>query len=104
MEKLHKLREILCEELEEIAEKAEISVGDLEAVYKLLHAIKNIDEIKMYAGGARIISDYEKSSRSYSLEHEKREIVDDLNEMIRMVSTDAEREAIRRCMEAVRAI
>lgn len=104
MEKLHKLREILCGELEEIAEKDEMSVGDLEAVYKLLRAIKNIDEIKMYAGGARIISDYEKSSRSYSLEHEKREIVDDLNEMLSIAPTEAEKEAIKRCVEAVRAI
>lgn len=47
MEKLYKLKEKLCSELEEIARKPEMSAGDLEAVHKLTDTIKNIDKICM---------------------------------------------------------
>lgn len=44
---MHELKEKLCEELEEIARKPEMSAGDLEAVHKLTDTIKNIDKIEM---------------------------------------------------------
>lgn len=47
MKYLHELREKLCEELQEIAEKQDMSAGDLEAVHKLTDTIKNIDKIEM---------------------------------------------------------
>ena len=45
MEYMHELKEKLCEELEEIARKPEMSAGDLEAAHKLTDTIKNIDKI-----------------------------------------------------------
>lgn len=47
MKYLHKLRELLCEELEKIAEKGELSAGSLETAHKLTDTIKNIDKIEM---------------------------------------------------------
>ncbi|MDR3929697.1 MAG: hypothetical protein Q3Y27_02390 [Clostridia bacterium] len=47
MKYLHELKEKLCEELQEIAEKQDMSAGDLEAVHKLTDTIKNIDKIEM---------------------------------------------------------
>lgn len=47
MEYMYGLKEKLCEELEEIARKPEMSAGDLEAVHKLTDTIKNIDKIVM---------------------------------------------------------
>lgn len=44
---MYELKEKLCEELEEIARKPEMSAGDLEAVHKLTDTIKNIDKIEM---------------------------------------------------------
>lgn len=44
---MHELKEKLCEELEEIARKPEMSAGDLEAVHKLTDTIKNIDKIEL---------------------------------------------------------
>ena len=44
---MHELKEKLCEELEEIARKPEMSAGDLEAAHKLTDTIKNIDKIEM---------------------------------------------------------
>ena len=45
MEELYKLKETLCNELEEYAKKGKMSAGDLDVVDKLSHTIKNIDKI-----------------------------------------------------------
>lgn len=47
MEYMYELKEKLCDELEEIARKPEMSAGDLETVHKLTDTIKNIDKIGM---------------------------------------------------------
>ena len=47
MKSLYDLKEVLCGELEEIAQKPEMSAGDLETVHKLTDTIKNIDKIVM---------------------------------------------------------
>lgn len=47
MKHLEELREILCRELEEIAERGELSAGTLETVDKLTHTLKNLDKIMM---------------------------------------------------------
>lgn len=47
MEKLHKLKEKLWAELEELADKREMGAGDLEVVHKITDTIKNIDKICM---------------------------------------------------------
>ena len=48
---MSELRETLCMELEEISEKRELSMGDLETVHKLTDTIKNIDKIGMMGEG-----------------------------------------------------
>ena len=45
MRALEDLREMLCDELDEIAKKQEMSAGDLETIHKLTDTIKNIDKI-----------------------------------------------------------
>ena len=47
MKHLEELREVLCRELEEIAERGELSAGTLETVDKLTHTLKNLDKIMM---------------------------------------------------------
>ena len=51
MDYMHDLKEKLCDELEEIARKPEMSAGDLEAIHKLTDTIKNIDKIEMLEDG-----------------------------------------------------
>lgn len=46
--KLYELRDILCEELDKIAPKGELSAGELETAHKLTATIKNIDKIMMF--------------------------------------------------------
>ena len=47
MDKLHDLKDKLCEELEEIARKPDMGPGDLELIHKLTDTIKNIGKIEM---------------------------------------------------------
>lgn len=47
MKALHNLKEMLCRELEELAEKENLSMGDLDLANKLTDTIKNIDKIVM---------------------------------------------------------
>jgi hypothetical protein len=45
MHKMEELKEMLCEELEKITKKGELSAGSLDVVDKLTHSIKSIDTI-----------------------------------------------------------
>lgn len=47
MHALYKLKDMLCQELEEYGERGELSAGSLEIVDTLAHAIKNLDRVIM---------------------------------------------------------
>lgn len=47
MRYMDKLKDMLCEELEEYAEKKSLSASDLEMIHKLTDTIKNITKIEM---------------------------------------------------------
>ena len=51
MDYMHELKEKLCDELEEIANKGELGAGDLEIIHKLTDTIKNLDKIGMLEDG-----------------------------------------------------
>ena len=123
MEYMYKLKEKLCEELEEIARKPEMSAGDLEAAHKLTDTIKNIDKIAMLEedGGYSRAGDWEADMRGtyargssyrgrkrdsmgrYSRDgrysrHASPDMMDKLQTMMDNASTERERDAIRRLM------
>lgn len=120
---MHELKEKLCEELEEIARKPEMSAGDLEAAHKLTDTIKNIDKIEMleeddgysragnweadmrgtYARGSSYRGRKRDSMGRYSREgrysrHASPDMMDKLQTMMDNASTERERDAIRRLM------
>lgn len=45
MQKMEELRDMLCEELDKITKKGELSTGSLDVIDKLTHSIKSIDTI-----------------------------------------------------------
>lgn len=47
MKSLHELKEMLCDELDNIVKRKEISVGSLDTIQKLTDSIKNIYKIEM---------------------------------------------------------
>ena len=48
MHGIYKVEEMLCEELEKIGEKEELTAGSLETADKLSHALKNVQKIIEY--------------------------------------------------------
>lgn len=130
MEHMHELKEKLCEELEEIGRKGELSAGDLETVHKLTDTIKNIYKIGMleedgysHAGDWEAMGRYdddmsyarrrrdsmgryvrdERDGRDgrYSRDGSKQSMMRKLDEMMKNASTERERDALRRCMEQI---
>lgn len=51
MNSMYELRDKLCEGLDDIARKGDVSMGDLDVIHKAVSAIKNIDKIAMLEGG-----------------------------------------------------
>lgn len=45
IDKMYKIRDMLCDELDKIADKGELSAGTLTIVDTLFHAIKNADKV-----------------------------------------------------------
>lgn len=45
MHKMEELRDMLCEELDKLTKKGELSAGSLDVIDKLTHSIKSIDTI-----------------------------------------------------------
>lgn len=117
MHKLENLRDTLCEELEKLAKKEEISMSDLEMIDKLSHSVKNLDKILhensygySYNSYARRGRDGDNDGRynegrsrdgysnrdSYA--NYSREMSDKLRRMMNETSSDRERDVIMRCI------
>ena len=58
MHEMEELKQMLCDELEKITRKGELSAGSLDAVDKLTHSIKSIETIMA-------MNDYSNEGRSY---------------------------------------
>lgn len=119
---MYELRNMLCDELDELARKGDLGAGDLEIAHKLTGTIKNIDKIEMmeddgysrdgdYSRGgdwqadmrgtygrgssyARRGTHYVRGhySRADSMEHLREQI----NDMMRETDDDRVKEALRR--------
>ena len=50
MEYMHKIKKMLCKELEEYGEKKSLSGADVEMIHKLTDTVKNLDKIEMLEG------------------------------------------------------
>lgn len=66
MDYMHELKEKLCDELEEIANKEELGAGDLEIIHKLTDTIKNLDKIGMLEDDYSQAGDWEIEGRAYN--------------------------------------
>ena len=117
---LRNLREMLCKELDEIAEKREMSAGDLDAIQKLTSSIKNTYKIEMleeggysrdgeweadmrgtYGRGISYRGRHRDSMGRYSRTDAREHMRSTLEDMMREADDDKTRDAIRRCMEQI---
>lgn len=121
MNAMYDIRDMLCKELDEIARKGEMSVGDLEVVHKLTDTIKNIDKIEMledsgYSRGGDWSADirgtygrgssYADRSRHYVRGHYSRADAREhmrahIEDMMRTADDDRVRDALRRALDAM---
>lgn len=119
---LESLRDMLCEELEEIASKGELSAGTLDTVDKLTHTIKNIDKIMMYeehshasdweADGHMRGNSYRRSRDSigrysrddgysrggYSRDSETEHMIEQLEDMMKTAGGESEHMALKKAI------
>lgn len=124
MKALNELRDMFCDELEEIARKPEMSAGDLDTVHKLTDTVKNIDKICMMDESCdySMAGDWEMAGRGryergnsyarsrdakgrytgrYSRADAKESMVERLEDMLDDARGDKERSAIRRCIDQI---
>lgn len=66
MAKMEELREMLCEELDKITKKGELSAGSLDVIDKLTHSIKSIDTIIVMEDAGYSSDDYSIRGNSYA--------------------------------------
>ena len=148
MHYMHDLKDLLCAELEDYAEKGKksgkMSMGDLESIHKLTDTVKNILKIDMleeesgysedgaYMGEGRIygtsydgydrgtsyargrgryakrdsMGRYSRDGRGmrdgYIREDGKAYMMEQIEDMMEDAEKPAEKEALRRCMEALK--
>ena len=148
MHYMHDLKDLLCAELEDYAEKGKksgkMSMGDLDSIHKLTDTVKNILKIDMlegetgysedgaYMGEGRIygtsydgydrgtsysrgrgryakrdsMGRYSRDGRGmrdgYSRDDGKAYMMEQLEDMMEDAEKPAEKEALRRCMEALK--
>lgn len=65
MRYMEDLKEMLCDELDKIASKGELTAGTLDTVQKLTHSLKSIETIMAMEGESYDDMSYEGSYRSY---------------------------------------
>lgn len=125
------LREMMCDELDEIVKKDSLDNTQLEQVYKLVDIIKDIDEINMngmsesgysqtgmmpiwntgnsyrngYANNGYANRNRDSMGRysrtGYSREGDNDHMIQKLERMMDEAPTEREREAIRRCLDSM---
>ena len=118
---MYDLRNMLCDELDELARKGELGAGDLEIAHKLTATIKNIDKIEMMEdGGYSRDGDWQSGMRGaydrdmsnarrgthYVRGHYSRDggianMKRQLQEMLDNADDESIRRAIQRCMDTI---
>ena len=96
---LNDIRDMLCEELDELARKGELGAGDLEIIHKAVSSIKNIANIRgTYGRGSSYRGRHRDSMGRYSRDDSREHMRRQLQDMIRDTDDDNVREVLRRCM------
>lgn len=128
MKLLYDLKDKLCDELDEIARRPDLSAGDLETVHKLTDTIKNIDKICMleeegysrageweakgrfgdnyngrYDGGNSYARDRKRDSMGrYSRDGSKEHMISKLEDMFDDADNDRIKSAIKKCISEIK--
>lgn len=99
---LNKLKDMLCDEIDSIAEHGELTAGSLETVDKLTHSLKSIESIMTMedAGYSNAYPMYY-DARPYRMYSRAagHHMTDRLRDMLDDAETEKERTALRECIK-----
>ena len=112
MHTYHKIKDMLCDELDRVANKGELSAGSLDIIDKLTHSIKSIDTIvamadyeddhsergMSYGRGANYEGVTSYARRRYSRDDSKEHMIGKLEEMARHATDERMRSTIDKCI------
>lgn len=131
MNAMYELKDMLCDELEKITKKGELSAGSLDVVDKLTHSIKSLETIiamkesgysqgngnsyygygNSYARGrtgnvkrdsmGRYSRERGGYSRGYSREDGKEEMISQLEDIMQDATDEKMRKAIQKCISQI---
>ena len=127
---MHKLREKMCKELDALAARHNLNMGELELVHKITDTIKNIDKISMLEDSgysearrrSRSRSSYDDNSydsyasdggysdrarhyvRGHYSNHSKKDLIDYMEDLIDETSSEHERMALQRCLSQLKNV
>lgn len=94
------LKDMLCDELDKVVKKGELSAGSLDVIDKLTHSIKSIETIMAMNGYSnRAMGRY---SRGYS--RDKNELMDELHELMEEAPDEKTRHEFRRFITKMETI
>ena len=125
MDSYYDLKKMLCKELEQVAQKKNLSAGDLEVVDKLTHSIKSLlyimdkederydgysgarrrDSMGRYADGMYYddyTSDRGYSGRRYSRDEGKTHMIHEFEKLMDNASTQEERDIIQSALSKLK--
>lgn len=119
MEYMHELKDMLCEELEHIAEQGELTAGSLDTIDKLTHSIKSIatimamedagysrDYVDKYRGASYArrkdsMGRYSRRNGRYSRDDEKEKMIEKLEKMMEQTTDASAKQAIEQAINAM---
>ena len=129
---MHKLREKMCKELDALAARPNLNMGELELVHKITDTIKNLDKISMLEdsgysetrgrGRSRSSYGYDDSSydgymsddgysdrarhyvRGHYSNHSKKGLIDYMEELIDETNSEHERMTLQRCLSQLKNV
>lgn len=97
---MYELKEMLCNDLEGLTAKGELSVSDIELVHNLTGSLKNIYKIEMFSEGERERSYMDYSGRHYEKEEDQTDVKVELMKKLNSgIITPGERNAITKLLE-----
>lgn len=94
MKALYDLKDKLCDEINKIARKPDISASDLETVHKFTDSIKNIDKICM-------LEEKGYSEDGYSRDGSREHMLLKLEDMMHDADSEKTKSAIRKCINEI---
>lgn len=116
---MHELKDMLCDELEHIAQQGELTAGSLDTIDKLTHSIKSIatimamedagysrDYVDKYRGASYAqrrdsMGRYSRRGGRYSRDDEKQKMIEKLEKMIEQTDDMNAKHAIEQAIDAM---